>query len=221
MKRTTDKTPSNQKGVAIHPHKKGIRALGIAESYMKGVSRNSVLVGVVKRADMIIDGFTISKATIGGMDSTQKILEMYLSLERKDINIMLLNGCVISWYNVVDLQHLGETTRLPIICVTYKDSEGLKKYFKEYFPENWQQRLKVYRRNGPRTVLQLDTHYSVYTRFFNLKKNEALQILNKFTPYGSIPEPLRVARLLARSIMKAQLKFGIPQGVRRGKNETV
>jgi len=186
----------------LHVHKKGFRALGISESFVKSVSEKSILAGVVMRADGTIDGFTFAKATVGGMDATEKILEMYKHLGRDDINVFLLNGCVISWYNVIDLNRIVEETNLPLICVTYNESAGLEKYFKELFPQDWERRVEVYRRNKSRITIKLSTGYTVYIRYLGMKMEEAKGILNKFTSHGSIPEPLRVARLLARSIFK-------------------
>ena len=188
----------------IQIHKKAIRSLGISESFIKGVSEYSVLAGVVMRADMSIDGFTFSKVTVGGMDATEKIVEMYRALKREDINLLMLNGCVISWYNVIDLNQVSEKTGLPLICVTYEESKGLEEYFKELFPEDHHVRINIYRNNGPRTVLKIHTGYNVYVRFLNMNRDEARAILNKFTLHGAIPEPLRVARLLARSLMRTR-----------------
>jgi len=154
------------------------------------------------RADMTIDGFVFSKATVGGIDATEKILEMYRNLRRDDISVLLLNGCVISWYNVIDLHKIADETRLPLICVTYNESTGLEKYFKELFPRDWEIRVETYRKNKGRTPIKLSTGYTVYIRFIGLKMEEAKGVLNKFTSHGSIPEPLRVARLLARSVVK-------------------
>jgi endonuclease V-like protein UPF0215 family len=155
------------------------------------------------RADMIVDGFTFSKAKVGGMDVTQKIVEMYEALDRHDINILLLNGCVISWYNVIDLNYVVDAIGLPLICITYRDSKGLETYFKENFPEDWQRRTEVYKRNGPRIPLTLHTGYIIYARFLNISKEETSKLLNKFTFHGAVPEPLRIARLLARSLMRS------------------
>jgi endonuclease V-like protein UPF0215 family len=186
----------------LHVHKKAFRALGVSESFVKGKSKKSVLAGVVMRADKAIDGFIFAKATVGGMDATDKVIKMYKTLGRDDINVLLLNGCVISWYNVVDLHKVAEETGLPLICVTYEESEGLDKYFKELFPEDWENRVQVYHKNRERTPLKLKTGYVVYARFLGMSLEEAKSILDKFTSHGSVPEPLRVARLLARATVK-------------------
>jgi len=186
----------------IQIHKRGIRALGISESFIKGVSDRSILAGVVMRADRVIDGFTFATSTVGGMDSTEKILEMYEWMKRDDINIILLNGCVISWYNVVDLNFLAEKIGLPLICVTYEESEGIERFFKELFPKDWEYRVEIYLKNGVRRKVSVWTGKELYIRFFNIDLEEAVAVLNKFTLSGAVPEPIRVARLLARSLMR-------------------
>ncbi len=157
------------------------------------------------RADMIIDGFTFSKVTVGGMDATEKIIEMYEFLDREDINVILLNGCVISWFNVINLSQVAGATKLPLICVTYNESEGLEVYFKKYFSQDWQKRTEIHRQNGSRTPLTLKTGHTVYTRFLNVNEKETLRLLNKLTLHGAVPEPLRIARLLARSLMRSRV----------------
>jgi endonuclease V-like protein UPF0215 family len=137
------------------------------------------------------------------MDATEKIIEMYESLDREDINVILLNGCIISWYNVVDLNQVADIIELPLICLTYKESEGLEAYFKKNFPEDWQDRTEIYHQNGLRIPLTLKTSHTVYTRFLNINKEETLSLLNKLTIHGAVPEPLRIARILARSVMKS------------------
>ena len=186
----------------LHVHKKAYRALGVSESFVKGESKKSVLAGVVMRADKDIDGFIFAEATVGGMDATDKVIGMHKTLGRDDINVLLLNGCVISWYNVIDLQKVAEETGLPLVCVTYEESEGLDKYFKELFPEDWENRVQVYHKNKERTPLELKTGYIVYVRFLGMSLEEAKGILDKFTSHGAVSEPLRVARLLARATVK-------------------
>jgi len=185
----------------VQVSKRGIRVLGVSESFIKG-RRRSVIVGVVMRGDLIVDGFSISRATVGGMDATESVIDIYLKLSRRDINLIMLNGCVISWFNVISLGEVHSRTGRPLICLTYEESEGLEKYFKEYFGEGSEERIAKYRMNGEREALRLHTGKTVYARYLGLDREETLKILNRFTVQGAVPDPLRVARLLARSIVK-------------------
>ena len=182
--------------------KKGIRVLGIAESFEKGVSDKAVLAGVVMRSDLIIDGIVLGRCTVGGMDATDSIIEMYRRLERTDIAAIMLNGCIISWFNVVDLQKLSDETNLPVICVSYYPSKGIKEYFMKYFPSDWENRVEVYERLGSRFEIVNRNGFKVYLRIVGLDSDEASRLINRYTLFGRIPEPLRVARLIAHSVLK-------------------
>jgi endonuclease V-like protein UPF0215 family len=161
------------------------------------------------RKDMIIDGFAVTSATVGGMDSTDAVIELFRSLNRSDINLVMVNGCVIAWFNVIDLGRIHETLNLPLICVTYDESEGLEKYLKEYFPEDWQKRLDVLNKNAGRSEVTLHTGHRLFERELGIDHDEAVRLLNMFILQGSIPEPLRLAKLLARTIHRAVSK-GLP-----------
>ena len=187
----------------VHAHKRGLRALGVAESFQKGSSSRSVLAGVVMRGDLQIDGFGLTTITVGGMDGTEGVLRLFSELERRDINLLLLNGCVIGWYNIVELDKVYEALKLPLICVTYEESEGLEGYFRENFPD-WEMRVEAYGRLGKRVPIDLHTGHRVLVRYLGIKdEQEAKALLDRFTLQGSVPEPLKVARLLARAAMRS------------------
>jgi len=185
----------------VRLEKKGIRVLGIAESFRKDLDRRAVLAGVVMRMDLIIDGVIIGFCTVGGMDSTESILKMYRRLERGDISVIMLNGCIISWFNVIDLKRLHEETGLPIISVSYRPSTGIRRYFMEYFPSDWERRVEVYEKNGPRLEITNKNGFKLYLRAIGLDEDDAVRLVNRFTLFGRVPEPLRVARLIAHSIL--------------------
>ncbi|MDW7978149.1 MAG: DUF99 family protein [Candidatus Caldarchaeum sp.] len=185
--------------------KKGIRCLGVAESFRKEAGSKAVIAGVVMRSDLLIDGVGITTCTVGGLDSTDSIIRMWRGLEREDINFVIVGGSVISWFNVLDLPRIHRETGLPLICLSYRESEGLDEVFKALFPDDWSRRLEIHRANGERQQLALKTGYRVYVRAYGLELKEAEQLLNKFTLNGRFPEPIRVAKLVARSILNSPL----------------
>ncbi len=190
----------------VNVDKKGIRVLGIAESFIKKKTKKSILAGVVMRVDGIIDGITLSSATIGGMDATESIISLFKSLKRRDINVIILNGCVISWFNIIDLKEVYRRAKIPLICITYDESIGLKKYLKEYFKNDWGNRYKIYRKNGGREKIELHTKNFIFVRVLGLELEKAKMLLDKLTIHGSIPEPLRISRLYARAVLKHIIK---------------
>ena len=187
--------------MALHINKRGIRVLGIAESFKQG-DKKSVLAGVVMRSDLVIDGFSFGEVTVAGMDATEGILHVFESLQRADINITMLNGCVISWFNIIDIKQVYEQSGVPLICVTYEESAGLEEHIARHFEADERDlRIEAYKRLGNRVPVRLHDKYDVLIRFLGMEKDEAVAVLKKFTTYGNgkVPEPLRVAKIAARA----------------------
>jgi endonuclease V-like protein UPF0215 family len=185
----------------VHPEKKGIRVLGIAESFKKS-SKKSTLAGVVMRRDLIIDGMAYASATIGGDDATNSIISMHRSFGRDDINCILLDGLVISMYNIIDGEQVAGETGLPLIAITFEDSKGLEGSIKHHF-DDWNDKLVQYQKLGLRQRVTLNTGKNLFIRYWRVSQRSAVTILNSFTLQGSIPEPIRVAKLAARSYANA------------------
>ncbi len=182
----------------LHFEKKGIRILGIAESY-RG-REQSLICGLVMRRDKIIDGCSFSRATVGGTDATDAVLAIWNQLARDDIQAIMLGGSVISWFNVINIMQVHEQTRLPVIAVTYEDSPGLTDNIRHHFPEDGE-RLAAYIALGKRKTCQLSTGVTVYLRTAGISHTDAVHACNIFTAQGKIPEPVRVARIIARGFL--------------------
>jgi uncharacterized protein len=183
--------------LVLHPGKKAIRALGVAESFRPEASK-STLAGVVMRTDLVVDGFVFGAADVGGEDATSSVLRMFRKLRRADINLILLSGGIISRYNIIDVDELARRSGLPVVCLTYKESRGIVGAIRKHFdhPEG---RIERYRKLGGRTPLVLHTGHRVYVRTARISEADAKSVLDSFTLQGAVPEPVRIARLLARS----------------------
>ncbi len=178
--------------------KKGFRILGIAESFSS--RQQSLIAGVVMRRDLRIDGVAFSSVTVGGTDATGRILDLFFDLRRRDINGVMISGCVIAWFNVIDPGKIASETGLPVVCVTYEHSDGLASHIVRHFPEDMP-RLRAYEKLGERVPVRLDTGYTIYLRAWGMEQEDAVRLCRIFTHDGKVPEPVRVARLVARGIM--------------------
>ncbi len=182
----------------VHLEKSGIRAMGIAESTRPLGTRKSILCSIVMRSDLIIDGCIFGRTTVGGNDSTESIISMFRNLRRKDINLIMILGSIISHYNVIDGDKIAEETGIPLVAITFKNSIGIDSSIRERFPD-WQQKLNMYDRIRDRRRVKLATGYHVYLRPSLISFEDARKTVEKFTLQGALPEPLRVARLVARA----------------------
>ena len=120
-----------------------IRDRAVAESFSQD-SKKSVLSGIVMSTDLIIDGFVMGHSTVSGDDATDVILEMYKKLARPDVSFILISGIVISLYNIIDLKRISEETGLPVIGVTYEESDGIEDAIKHHFPDSYESKLAEY-----------------------------------------------------------------------------
>jgi len=186
----------------LHLEKKGLRGLVIAESFTQ-YSKKSILAGVVMRRDFLIDGFVFGKATVEGDDATETILSMYKKLNRPDISYLLISGIIISMYNIIDLKKISHSLDLPVIGVTYQDSEGIEEAIRHHFPDSYESKLKEYQELENREKISLHTSYDIYIRKEGCTLSDVKHLLDKLTLQGSFPEPLRVAQLLAKTLLSS------------------
>lgn len=182
----------------IRLEKRGLRGLAIAESFRE-TDTKSKLAGIVMRRDLIIDGFVFGHATVEGDDATESVLAMYKDLNRDDISFLIISGLIISMYNIVNIKKLWDELKIPIIGVTYEESGGIEDAIKYHFPNAYESKIDQYKKLGPRIKIPLHTGHDLYVRVEGCEVREAKKLLDTFTLQGAIPEPLRVAQLLARA----------------------
>jgi len=181
--------------------KPGIRVMGVAESF-KPHQKKSTLAAVIQRADFIVDGFVLGEATVEGDDATEALITMWRSLNRTDLNAIIMSGTVLSLYNIVDIDRVGDATSRPVISVTYKGTSRVRQAIIHHFPDTWRQKMKLYEKLGARYPVTLKSGGRVYLRTFGCDAREARTLLNRFTIQGSVPEPIRLARALARAVAR-------------------
>jgi endonuclease V-like protein UPF0215 family len=178
--------------------KAGTRALGIAESY-RGERGRSTLAGAVVRASRVVDGFVVGSCTVGGTDATEAIVDLHDRLDRPDVNYLFVAGIAPAWYNVLDLDRLHDATGIPVLSISFEESEGLEPALREEFSgDALATRLDTYRAQPPRYRCSVNDE-TLFVRSIGIDDEEAARVVREFTPEGGRPEPLRIARLAARA----------------------
>lgn len=181
--------------------KPGSRVLGVAESYGGGRSPGdpSTLAGAVVRTDRTVDGLVFGSLTVGGLDATDAVGELFSALDREDVQYLLVAGIAPAWYNLIDLRELATAIERPVCAVSFEESAGLEAPLWEAFSgDELARRLAVYERQPARERTEVNGH-ELYWCGVGLDDEEARELLAAVTPEGGRPEPLRVARLAARA----------------------
>ncbi|MEM0097309.1 MAG: DUF99 family protein [Conexivisphaerales archaeon] len=173
------------------------RVLGIAESF--SISPDiSFLSGVVMRRDFIVDGVSITKITVRGSDATEKIIKLYSEMHRNDISAMIINGCVLSMYNIVEAGTINSMTGLPVVCIARRKGKDLEGGITSHGNLD---KVKAYRSLGRQSQAKLKTGYDIWLRVFGIELNDAIKMLNAYTIDGRVPEPIRIARLISSACL--------------------
>ncbi len=97
-------------------------------------------------------------------------------------------------------------TGIPVIGISYGESAGLEADIRYHFPGD-ENRVTAYHRLGERIPVILHSNLTVFIRAWGLNETDAAQLCNDFTLEGKIPEPIRVARLCSRSLIRSGLKY--------------
>jgi len=191
---------------SLHLEKQGIRGLAIAESFKQN-SVTSIFSGIVMRRDFIIDGFVFGNVTLKGNDATDTILEMYDELQRNDISYILISGLIVSMYNIINIEKLFDSLKIPIIGISYNDSLGIKNSLKHHFPNTYESKINQYEKLGKREKITLNTSHDIFIRKMGCTLHDVTHLLNELTLNGSVPEPIRVSQLLAKTLLQKRLSF--------------
>ncbi|NHN42144.1 DUF99 family protein [Halorubellus sp. JP-L1] len=176
--------------------KAGARAVGVAESYR---GSTSTLAAVVVRADRAVETVSFGTCTVGGRDATSGVADVVASLERPDARYVFVAGVAPAWYNLLDLQTLHERVDRPVLAVSFEDSDGLEPALREAFDgEALAERLRAYRALPDRRPVDVDDDV-VFVRALGVGREHAAELVRGFTHEGGRPEPVRVAREIARA----------------------
>jgi endonuclease V-like protein UPF0215 family len=68
-------------------------------------------------------------------------------------------------------------------------------------------KINEYKKLGKRERITLHTSHDLFVRYEGCTIYEVKQLLNELTLQGSIPEPLRISKLLANSLLQKGLSF--------------
>lgn len=182
-----------------------IRVLGVDDGPFRPKSDGKVLlVGVVMRGKEQLEGVLSTTVEKDGMDATEKLVEMVNRSRHKDqLRVIMSEGITVAGFNVLDIREIFEHTGLPVLVVTRKKPD-LKKVEKalKHLPE-WKERWRRMRRAG--RIYQVGAGGGkVYMQFCGIKREDAEEVLRRTIVHGLIPEPLRVAHLIATGIARGE-----------------
>jgi hypothetical protein len=180
----------------LRPHLLGIDDGPVTKGSADGV----VIVGVVMEGADLVEGVAITQFPADGEDATGFLASWIEGLRfAPALHGVVLGGITIAGLGVVDLLELAERTGTPVIAVNRRDP-GDHKLGDALRAAGLEERLAVVERAPP--AVRLGTR--VYLSCAGTTPDRAARLLRGCTGKSDLPEPLRVAHLIARAVSTGQ-----------------
>src|SRR3989449_7252246 len=147
----------------------------------------------------------VASISVDGLDATTIALRMLNSLPVRDSPI-LLAGATFAGFNIINPRVLQRKFRTPTIVVigSRPNNRTVKRALVRHFPD-WRRRWRILSSLGPlRQARTFQNENPIFYEAFGCKHNEARRILRDWAFVSRIPEPMRVAGLVARGLFPAQ-----------------
>jgi len=182
-----------------------IRVLGVDDGVFIPHSKGLVdVVGVVFRGGYWLDGVMRTEVEVDGLDGTEKVASMIIeSPHYKQLRIIMLSGITLAGFNVVDIKELYNKTGLPVIAIT-RDMPNMKEIEQaiERLPEK-EKRWRAIQNAGEMIKVQTrKKEEPIYMQIAGIKREDAEKIVKITSTRSNIPEPLRVAHIIASGLTK-------------------
>lgn len=185
----------------MKPH---VRVLGIDDAPFRFSDKTVPVVGVVIRAPSYVEGVMVTEVEVDGEDATERLSGMLSrSRYRAGLSLVLIDGVALGGFNVVDIEEIHRRTGVPVATVTKKvpDFAAMEATLRRKFTDH-ARRWEVIRRGNLDEVTT--SHRSLRVRYVGTTLEHVKGVIALTTVRGALPEPLRVAHLMATALVKGE-----------------
>jgi endonuclease V-like protein UPF0215 family len=179
--------------------------MGFDDSPFERAHRGDVVVVGTLFAGPRLDGIVTGRIRRDGVNSTQVLASLSRgSRFGAHLHAILLQGIALGGFNVVDIAALHAATRLPVLVVArYRPNlDAIRKALLERVPGG-KRKWRLIEAAGPMEPLG-----RVFVQRAGLERDEAAALLAATTSHGNLPEPLRLAHLIAGGLGTGASKGG-------------
>lgn len=196
-----------------------MNVIGFDDGPFPRTHRGDVLLVGAVCAGVRLDGVVSGKIRRDGADATRKMAALVEQSQFKGhLQAVLLQGIAVGGFNVVDVRGLSEALRVPVVVVMrrapnlssirralFSDDPpgrprvaGAKRKWRLIQRAGQAEELSV-RSTTPPTGLR-DRPQSLWVQRVGLSLDDARRLVESTTLHGHVPEPLRLAHLIAGGI---------------------
>lgn len=146
-----------------------------------------------------LDGVVVDRVRRDGANATARVARMIrASPFYEHLHAVMLDGIALGGFNVVDLAAMHEALGLPILLVTRKapDLDAMWRYLEARVP-GAARKWRLIERAGP-----MEPTEGVWVQRAGLSPDDAAALIRDTRVQGRLPEPIRVAHLIAGAIAR-------------------
>ena len=181
--------------------KRDVRVMAVDDGPFKFGDSETFVVGLVVRGSSYLEAAYMGLVEVDGTNVTEVIEGLVdVSKQRDQLKAMFLDGLTFAGFNVVDIEALHKATGVPVITVVDKTPSGediltaLKANFKD-----WERRWQLL--SAPALHrFELPDGAALTCHLAGIEEAEARELVQQTTVRGHIPEPLRMADLIASAL---------------------
>ncbi len=179
--------------------KRYVRAVGIDDAPFKmGKDTETYLIATLVRAPNYLEALGKGKVKVDGMDATQEIKRIVEDNNfSEEMHVLMVEGACVAGFNPVDIEELHSAFQVPVVAITSNKPHPKKMLnaLRSKF-EDWKIRWEIIKK-GKMAEVKTKGGGKIYIRFVGCELEEIKKILEKFTVRGNVPEPIRLADMIA------------------------
>ena len=180
-----------------------IRVLGVDDGkFVPHTNTQVLVVGIVFRGGYWLEGLMRTTISVDGLDATDNIASMINSSSHcKQLQVIMLNGITFAGFNVVDIKMLNKATGIPVVTVTREKPDLDKIHVALKNLPAGELRWRIINEAGAPSELETrNSGAKIYVQTVGIRKDDAERIIRLTSTRSSIPEPLRVAHIIASGL---------------------
>lgn len=189
--------------------KKELRILGIDDApFNKFKDKDCLVVATVFRGGNYMDGLLSTKVKVDGTDSTAKLIKIVkASRHIEQLQCIMIDGIALAGFNVIDIQQLNKKTKLPIIVIIRRmpDFKKIETALKQADKKTAKTRLNLMHKAGVIHKTKIKNK-KIYFQIAGISAKQAAKIIKISATHAIIPEPIRIAHIIASGIVLGESK---------------
>jgi hypothetical protein len=181
-----------------------VRVLGVDDGPFTWEDAQADVVGVLTRGGAYVEAVMRTQVAVDGTDATQQLAAMFArSRYAGAVQCLMLDGVTLGGFNVVDLDALRSALEVPIMTVTRDppDKPAIEAALRKHFPDA-EERIELLQRH-PLHRVETD-HNPVWVKVLGMGIDDARDLVRRTTVRGALPEPLRLAHLIAAAYRQGE-----------------